>query len=74
MSDSDDAWIAYRAATQPPAGGLCARCGHDPHWHRLDDTRNVGPTDPRAVFRCLGVTFEGCDCPDFVERERRDRE
>lgn len=53
----------------------CARCGHSPDWHRLDDSTNVSPVDPAAEFRCLGYDCEkpgpvppggrACDCPDY---------
>jgi hypothetical protein len=39
----------------------CQRCGHSPDDHRLDDSLNIGPVDPRAKFRCVD-----CSCPDFV--------
>lgn len=55
---------------------LCERadCGHPPSWHRLDDSKNIGPTDPAAEFRCIGYDceapgpppYKGCGCPDFV--------
>ena len=53
---------------------FCGRCGHSSDWHRLDDGKNIAPTDPRAEFRCLGYDCEapgpwvqnGCECPDFV--------
>lgn len=44
----------------------CRTCGHVGHWHRLDDSLNIGPCDPGAVFRCLGPQFTGCDCTDMV--------
>jgi len=57
----------------------CKRCSHPSDWHRLDDSKNVSPTDPMAEFRCYGydVTAPGefheagelCDCPDFVPQE-----
>ncbi len=69
----------------PPTGLLaadaaifepCALCGHPPGWHRLDDSTNVAPTSPEAMFRCLGYDCEAagplpaggraCDCPDYV--------
>lgn len=54
---------------------FCARCHHPQDWHRLDDSKNVPPTDPEAQFRCIGYDCEAhgkpkhdaCDCPDFVE-------
>lgn len=51
----------------------CEFCGHTGHWHRLDDSLNVSPTDPEANFRCLGPYFEGCEhfCPDFAREEGR---
>lgn len=57
---------------------LCARCGHPADWHRLDDSRNVPPTDPNAMFRCIGYdcTRPGppkalCDvgCPDYTRSD-----
>jgi hypothetical protein len=57
----------------PP--GPCGRpgCGHPADWHRLDDAQNVGPSDPGALFRCLGYDpgQDGppqriCWCPDMV--------
>lgn len=51
----------------------CQRCGHTGHLHRLDDEQNVGPTDPAALFRCLGYDpalpgppVRTCFCPDMV--------
>lgn len=52
-------------------------CGHPESWHRLDDSKNVSPTDPRAKFRCIGYDCEApgppkhnaCDCPDFAGEE-----
>ena len=48
---------------------LCARCGHDPYWHRLDDALNISPADPDAPFRCAGPGLKDCadDCPDYME-------
>jgi hypothetical protein len=54
---------------------LCHRCKHPRDWHRLDDSTNISPTDPKAKFRCVGYdcTIDGpigsCEimCPDFVE-------
>lgn len=54
----------------------CKRCGHPQDWHRLDDSKNVPPTDPVAQFRCIGYDCESpgkgprinvCQCPDFVQ-------
>jgi hypothetical protein len=53
----------------------CRRCGHLSDWHRLDDSKNEGPTDLNAKFRCIGYDCEapgppvknGCDCPNFVK-------
>lgn len=55
----------------------CARCGHSSDWHRLDDSLNVGPGDPGAMFRCIGYDCttpgsppppgETCTCPDFKD-------
>lgn len=59
----------------PP--GPCQRpgCGHPADWHRLDDAQNVGPTEPAALFRCLGYDVRApgpphrrCDCPDHVRQ------
>ncbi len=53
--------------------GDCKRCGHGPDDHRLDDSTNVSPTDPAAMFRCVGHQegarwiATGCGCPDYVE-------
>jgi hypothetical protein len=51
----------------------CVRCDHSSDWHRLDDALNIGPTDPRAQFRCLGFDPSAggsperrCDCPDMA--------
>lgn len=48
----------------------CKTCGHFACWHRLDDSTNVSPVDPRAKFRCLGEGFAGCpdECPDYKGR------
>lgn len=55
--------------------GPCKRssCGHSTEDHRLDDSKNVSPTDPEAEYRCVGHQ-EGdrwidtrCDCPDYVQ-------
>lgn len=54
-----------------PFRDLCVRCDHTSDEHRLDDAQNVGPTDPEAKFRCLGVELKGgCDCPDMVRSEQ----
>lgn len=61
------------ASSEFPGLGRCARCGHDADHHRLDDAQNVGPTDPAALFRCLGgSSFGGCSqgCPDYVADPR----
>ena len=54
--------------TTKPTLPDCTRCGHGADWHRLDDSTNIGPADPDALFRCLGEDFDGCAeaCPDFV--------
>lgn len=54
--------------TTNPTLPNCERCGHAADWHRLDDSLNIGPADPAAEFRCLGVDFVGCAdaCPDYV--------
>lgn len=53
----------------------CYACGHPPSWHRLDDGKNVSPTDPAAEFRCIGYDCEvggpppltnTCNCHNFV--------
>lgn len=54
----------------------CTRCGHLDHWHRLDDSTNLDPTDPATPFRCIGYDCElpgpppvggrACDCPAFL--------
>jgi hypothetical protein len=61
----------------------CARCNHPQDWHRLDDSKNVSPTDPKAEFRCIGYDCEKpglpppalliCTCPDFVREQDVDR-
>lgn len=79
LSQSDR---SYREAfvvvgrTDPAILEPCARCGHLPDWHRLDDSLNLDPTDPETPFRCIGYdcTAPGpvpsggraCDCPDYV--------
>ena len=53
---------------------LCDRCEHPQSWHRLDDAKNISPTDPAAEFRCIGYDCEvggkppkhPCTCPDYV--------
>ncbi len=50
----------------------CVRCGHVGHHHRLDDSTNVAPTDPAAMFRCVWPMPDGgppaeCECPDYVQ-------
>lgn len=59
--------------------GPCKRCGHGPDDHRLDSSTNVSPTDPAAMFRCIGHV-EGdrwvstdCDCPDYEENPQHIR-
>lgn len=63
-----------------PGDTPCERpgCGHGARNHRLDDSRNIGPTDPHAEFRCLGpvdVDEDGTGwplppcpvaCPDYI--------
>lgn len=53
---------------------LCERegCHHPPSWHRLDDSKNIGPDELEALFRCIGYDVDnppvegGCGCPDFI--------
>lgn len=62
----------------------CGRCGHSPDWHRLDDSKNISPTDPAAEFRCLGYDCEAdgplpangraCWCHDYSDVFIRVRE
>jgi hypothetical protein len=49
MTIHDDQIEIARIIAEP-----CQRCGHTGNLHRLDDAQNVGPTDPAALFRCLG--------------------
>jgi len=59
-----------------PRVDICKHCGHSSDWHRLDDAKNVAPTDPTAEFRCLGYDCEApgkppdtgraCNCLGFV--------
>lgn len=54
----------------------CTRsgCGHPADWHRLDDSKGLGPGDPGAEFRCVGYdcTAPGpigscaVACPDYA--------
>lgn len=60
----------------PPGPCLRPRCGHPPSWHRLDDASDAGPSDPAALYRCVGydptapgpppAPGTGCGCPDMV--------
>lgn len=63
-------WIIERLLIDPQ-DDRCDRCGHSGHFHRLDDSQNVSPDDPTALFRCAwpmpdGPAYRICLCPDYI--------
>jgi hypothetical protein len=50
----------------------CTRCGHSSDHHRLDDSKNVGPVESAAKFRCV-VTRDGRTHPTYVDVRPRPR-
>lgn len=64
-----------RGRGETPSLGPCQLCDHPSDWHRLDDSKNISPTDPAAKFRCIGYDCTrnysspivgDCDCPDYM--------